>query len=211
VAEKRRQSARASRAARLGRDERRATLIAAGRDVFAQKGYHAATVDDITRAAGVAKGTFYLYFEEKREIYYEVIRGFLQLIKDIGGSVGESRAPGDFLSRVERAARELMKVFVEHQDLARLAYRESMGLDPELEKLIRGFYREIAEVEARNIRVGIELGLFRPVDPMLVAYAHIGMVERVLLALLDDDSGLPGPENVLQELIAIAFEGLKKP
>ena len=42
------------------RDERRAQLIAAAGTVFGQKGYHAATVDDVTRAANVAKGTFYL-------------------------------------------------------------------------------------------------------------------------------------------------------
>src|SRR5690349_24964181 len=69
------------------RDERRAQLVRAAREVFGAKGYHDATVDDITRAAGVAKGTFYLYFDEKREIYYELVRTFLQHVKDIGASV----------------------------------------------------------------------------------------------------------------------------
>jgi AcrR family transcriptional regulator len=192
----------------LARDERRAELIAAARDVFSRKGYHAATVDDITRAAGVAKGTFYLYFQEKREIYYEVVRGFLQLIKDIGRSV--QQAPrDDFFARIDRAARELMRIFDENRELARLAYRESMGLDPALEKMITSFYREIAEVEAANIRVGIELGLFRKVDPLLTAYAHIGMAERVILAMLDDNSGLPPPDTVVREIVRLAFEGLK--
>jgi len=63
------EGARPKRSSAL-RDERRAKLVTAARDVFGQKGYHAATVDDITRAAGVAKGTFYLYFDEKREVYY---------------------------------------------------------------------------------------------------------------------------------------------
>jgi AcrR family transcriptional regulator len=193
----------------VARDERRAALLTAARDVFTHKGYHAATVDDITRAAGVAKGTFYLYFHEKREIYYEVIRGFLQLIKDIGRSVTDAAAPQDFLARAERAARLLMKVFVENRKLARLAYRESMGLDRELDRMIRGFYREIAEVEAANIRVGIELGLLRRVDPMLVAYSHIGMVERVLLASLEEDSGLPPPDRIVAEMMLIGFEGLR--
>jgi AcrR family transcriptional regulator len=194
----------------VARDERRAQLVAAAREVFAARGYHAATVDDITRAAGVAKGTFYLYFQEKREIYYEVVRGFLQLIKDIGRSVAEAPRGTDFFTRAEHAANALMKIFIDNHELARLAYRESMGLDPELEKMIRGFYREIAEVEAANIRVGIELGLFRQVDPLLVAYAHIGMVERVLLAMLESDSGLPQPDTVVKEMMQIGFEGLRK-
>src|SRR5215831_5456026 len=129
------------------RDERRAQLVTAARDVFGQKGYHAATVDDITRAAGVAKGTFYLYFEEKREIYYELVRTFLQHVKDIGASVAkEVHTPQQFYERCELAAAELLRVFIDHFSLARLAYRESMSLDAELERMLREFYRDLARV-----------------------------------------------------------------
>jgi AcrR family transcriptional regulator len=188
------------------RDERRSSLLVAAQKVFSEKGYHAATVDDITRAAGVAKGTFYLYFQEKREIYYEVIRGFLQLLKDIG-RLAPGRDP-DFLTALAGAGRELMRVFLENRELVRLAHRESMGLDPGLEAMVRGFYREAAEVHSQNIHVGMELGLFRPVDPLLTAYAHVGMIERVLLAFLDDEPGLPPPDHIVQQMIEVAFQGL---
>jgi AcrR family transcriptional regulator len=202
--------ARPPRRSPAQRDERRAQLVTAARDVFGQKGYHAATVDDITRAAGVAKGTFYLYFDEKREVYYELVRSFLQHVKDIGASVArEVHTPQEFFGRCEQAARELVRVFLEHHQVARLTYRESMSLDPELERLLRDFYRELARVEAENIRLGIELGLFRQVDPMICAYAHIGMVERVALALLHEQTP-PEPRVVVRELLSIAFEGLRK-
>jgi AcrR family transcriptional regulator len=193
------------------RDERRGSLIDAARQVFGEKGYHAATIDDITRAANVGKGTFYLYFQEKREIYYEVIRGFFQLIQDIAGSIGDTAREGlDVVAGAERGALELMRVFLDNRELARLAYRESMGLDPELERMVRGFYRELAGIEAQNIRLGIELGLLRDVDPLLTAYTHIGMVERVLLQLLDDEHGLPAPDVIVKELVRLAFEGLRR-
>jgi AcrR family transcriptional regulator len=192
------------------RDERRAQLVAAAREVFGQRGYHETTVDDITRAAGVAKGTFYLYFDEKREIYYELVRTFLQHVKDIGASVArEVRTAQEFYDRCEQAAGELLRVFREHYSLARLAYRESMSLDAELERMLREFYRDLAQVEADNIRLGIELGLFRPVDPLICAYAHIGMVERVALGFLVEEKP-PAPEHVVRELLGIAFEGLRK-
>jgi AcrR family transcriptional regulator len=202
---------RSSAAKPVDRDARRQSLIDAARSLFAAGGYHATTVDDITRAAGVAKGTFYLYFTEKREIYYEVIRGFMQLIKDIGRSVGQtSPDPLDFFARNEKAAVELMNIFVENRQLARLAYRESMGLDPQLEEMIRGFYQEIAELAAANLQVAMDLGLIRRVDPHLVAYAQIGMVERVLLALIDDPERFPDPEAVVRELMQLSFEGLRR-
>src|SRR5262245_36307509 len=106
------------------RDERRAQLVAAAREVFSKKGFHEATVDDITRAAGVAKGTFYLYFDEKRAIYDELVRSFLQHVKDIGASVQrEVKTAADFFARCEKAAAELVRVFTQHHGLARLTYR----------------------------------------------------------------------------------------
>ncbi len=201
---------RAARRSPMLRDERRAQLVHAAREVFGKKGYHDATVDDITRAAGVAKGTFYLYCVEKREIYYELVRTFLQHVKDIGASVArEVRTGQEFFARCEQAASELMRVFIEHFALARLAYRESMSLDAQLEKMLREFYRDIARVEADNIRLGIELGLFRQVDPLVCAYAHIGMVERVAFGLMNEEHP-PRPEHVVRELLSIAFEGLRK-
>lgn len=196
----------------IDRDVRRSELIDAARDLFAAKGYHATTVDDITRAAGVAKGTFYLYFNEKREVFYEVISGFMQLIKDIGSSVSdESANPLDFFTRAETASHELMAIFNDNRKLARLAYRESMGLDSRLEDMLRDFYREIAELEARNIQRAMELGIIRKVDPMMVAYAHIGMVERVLLAMIDDPEAFPDPQVVVREMMRLAFEGMRLP
>lgn len=191
------------------RDENRRRLVDAAREVFADKGYHVATVSDITRRAGLAKGTFYLYFDEKKEIYYELVRTFLQHVKDIGASVNrEVKTPQEFYARCEQAAAELLRVFIEHHGLARLAYRES-GLDSELEHTLRGFYRDLAHVEADNIRRGIELGLFREVDPLVTAYAHIGMVERVALGLLSEPNP-PAATHVVRELLSVAFEGVRR-
>jgi AcrR family transcriptional regulator len=195
-------------AATRERDDNRSRLIDAAREVFAAKGYHVATVSDITRKAGLAKGTFYLYFDEKKEVYYELVRTFLQHVKDIGASVKRAvGTPAEYLARCEHAAAELMRVFMEHHGLARLAYRES-GLDSELERMLREFYRDLAQVEADNIRFGIELGVFRNVDPLVTAYAHIGMVERVALGLLLEKNP-PDPQHVVRELLGVAFEGIR--
>jgi AcrR family transcriptional regulator len=189
------------------RDERRAALVSAAERVFAHKGYHDATVDDITRAAAVAKGTFYLHFGEKREVYHEVIQGFLGHVEDIGRSLAAADGR-DFFAVAEVGAAEVMRVFLEHRELARLAYREALGFDAELTALVSGFYRNMAEVLAANVRRGMELGLFRDVDPMLTAYAQMGMVERVLLQLLEDATVLPPPERIVKDMVQLAFAGL---
>src|SRR6266705_1661424 len=49
-------------------------ILEAARKFFAEKGFHEATVDDIAEAAGVAKGTVYLYYESKRDIYFAALK-----------------------------------------------------------------------------------------------------------------------------------------
>ena len=93
------------------RDERRQSLIDAARALFAEKGYHDTTVDDITRTANVAKGTFYLYFSEKREIYHEVIRLFLDMIRAAGVRVESPTAsPIEFVEQTRTNARNLRRL-----------------------------------------------------------------------------------------------------
>jgi len=193
---------------------RRAELLAAARTSFAERGYHETTVEDITRAAGVAKGTFYLYFEEKREIFLAIIRDLLDTIKAIGVGI-RAATPGEhplaFIERTEDAALKLMEIFQDNRALARLAYRESMGMDPALEAMLREFYRDTAEVDARNIRAAQQLGILRDCDPMLAAYAHIGMIERVLLTMLEAPELFPEPKELIRQMIRLAYEGLRAP
>jgi hypothetical protein len=85
-----------------------------------------------------------------------------------------------------------------------------MGMDPQLEGMLREFYRDIARVEADNIRIGIQLGMFRPVDPLVCAYAHIGMIERVVQQFLEQDEQLPEPLVIVRELLQIAYDGIRK-
>lgn len=194
-----------------GRDERRGELLLAARQVFASKGYHAATVDDITRAAGVAKGTFYLYFDEKRAVFYELIRAFFELVTEIGSAVAEEvQDRAEYVRRLEVAVARICELFRDHRDLVKLVYRESMGMDPELESMVREFYRRIARLEAENVKLGISLGLFRDdLHPLVVAYAQIGMVERVLLAELSDRS-FPGELDLVRQIVGLALRGAER-
>ena len=66
------QDGRVSRA-RNGREPRRTAVLTVARRIFADKGYHATSIDDIIETAGIARGTFYLYFESKRAIFDELL------------------------------------------------------------------------------------------------------------------------------------------
>lgn len=81
-------SLRPRRARRVPPPERRQAILDAALDVFAAQGFAAARLDDVARQAGVAKGTLYLYFPGKEEL-------FEQILKSVAGPV---------MSRVEALA-----------------------------------------------------------------------------------------------------------
>ena len=77
-----------TRATRMPREERRASLLEAANEVFTSRGYHAAAMDDIAEAAGVSKPVLYQHFPSKLDLYLalldascdslvEVVRGAL--------------------------------------------------------------------------------------------------------------------------------------
>jgi len=191
------------------RDERRAQLVQAAREIFGEKGYHESTVDDITRRAGVAKGTFYLYFSEKKEVYYDLVRSFFQRIVDVAAATPVGVTNGEELyQRYALGAMKMFQTFAEHHQLARLVYRESASIDPNVEKMLHEFYQKIAHLEAENVRLGQRLGVMGKVDPMVAAYSHIGMVERTALGLMREPNAPPN-EVVVKELLKLAYFGLR--
>ncbi len=195
-----------------GSTERRQQLLDAARALFAERGYHETTVDDITRAADVAKGTFYLYFSEKREIYVEVIKSFLDLIRDFAALVTQhTPSPAEYFDRVKSGAVNLMRMLQDNRQLARLAYREALGVDEQLTLLLRSFYSEIAGLEAKNLEIGMQLGIVRPCAPLVTAYTHIGMVERVILEMLERPEDFPPVEVIVEELMRAGYEGVRGP
>lgn len=173
-----------------GRRTRAALVAAAGR-VFAERGYHDATIGDITTAAEVAHGTFYTYFESKRDLFREVVQA---VVADFQAEAASTPRRGDDpFSHIERGNRGYLRAYVRNAKL--MGVLEQVALvDPDL--------REI-RLEARRywvIRASQRFdewkaeGLVRPeVDTTYAANALGAMVDRC--ALLWFVIGEPGYEE----------------
>jgi AcrR family transcriptional regulator len=109
---------------------RRAEILDAARKVCAARGYHEMTVDEIAQAAGVAKGTLYLYFRSKNEIYWAMIENILSILHEQVRA--ELSKPGSIEDCVRRFVETKMTYFEAHHDLLRLYYNEvnSIGARP---------------------------------------------------------------------------------
>lgn len=110
-----------------GRATRQAILDAA-QDVFGEFGYDAASITEITRRAGVAQGTFYLYFPDKKTAFVELVH---QLNHDVRFAIREAIADIDDRIEMERVGFQTFFAFMsEHKALNRIV-REAEFVSPE--------------------------------------------------------------------------------
>ncbi len=116
-------------------------ILEAARKVFARKGFNGATVDEIAEAAGMAKGTVYLYFPSKRDVYLAALkRGLTTLIQETKRNVAAAATPADKL-RAFIATR--IQFAEENRDFAPILQVEfaNLGL-PHSHKEFRQLYLE---------------------------------------------------------------------
>jgi TetR/AcrR family fatty acid metabolism transcriptional regulator len=101
---------------------RTAEILEAARRVFAERGFHEATVDGIAEAAGVAKGTVYWYYHSKREIYWAALKhGIGVLHEKLEKEMGAART---IPAKVHAFIATKMRFIEEHRDFFKIYYSE---------------------------------------------------------------------------------------
>jgi len=107
--------------------DRREQLIRAALEVFQEKGFHATTVRDIGRAAGLTQGTIYNYVRSKEDILFLVCdRVIAEYISSMEEAVA---ATGDPAARLREALRGVTRKMIDHSKAILLVYHESHNLD----------------------------------------------------------------------------------
>jgi AcrR family transcriptional regulator len=110
-------------------------ILEAARKVFARKGFRETTVEEIADAAGVAKGTVYLYFESKREIYFAALKSGLEDLnritrEEVGRTSGARAKIRAFVCTRARYAEEHRDFFrIYHHEFANLIHPGSIDKD----------------------------------------------------------------------------------
>ena len=149
-------------------EERPRQILDAALAVFGERGLAGARLDDIARRAGVSKGTIYLYFANKEELFREVVRAIvvdrLRQAADQGGSTN----PVEDLKRYLRAHWEFVRS-PEFQTIYKLVTGELHNFPDLAEFYGREVIMPATQILAGLIRRGIERGDFRAVDPILAA------------------------------------------
>jgi len=180
----------------------RQKLLEAAERIFAELGYHDASIVKITEAAGVGQGTFYLYFSGKQQVFDEVV---LDLNSRVRHAMTEASAKG-----TTRSERELLgfdaffRFTAEHPALYRII-RQAEFVSPET---LVTHYERLTEGYVAGLRQAMEVGEIAEGDPEVLAWSLMGIGELVGMRwiLWNGEQGLP--DEVFDELSRIIVRAI---
>jgi AcrR family transcriptional regulator len=172
----------------------RQRVIDAAEAVFAQHGYHDASIVKITEAAGVGQGTFYLYFGSKKDVFDELVRDLNRRVRHAmkeASSQGKTR-----LEAEELGFRAYFRFTAEHPALYRIS-RQAEYVSPEK---LRYHYERLSSGYVEALRTAVDRGEIAALDPEVAAYALMGMGELTGMRWILWDEAGEMPERVIAEL-----------
>ncbi len=186
------------------RTVRKEQILAATRKLFKEKGYDGTTIADIVQAAGVAQGTFYLYFSSKRDAFLALSQ---QLDETAAGTVAGAFDPTlPFEERLRVLAKAGFACGKRNADLVRLVHfgADSMPVDVQAQ-----FLKNNPQIGAltRFFEHAIEAGDMEPMDPEITARLVWGMVKNAFVEafVLGDERDA----QRLEEGVARLLSGLR--
>jgi AcrR family transcriptional regulator len=203
-----RDDGRVARAARQRHDRREQVLLCAER-VFSRKGYHAAGVADIIAEAGVARGTFYLYFESKRAIFDELLDRLLALlagtVRRIDVSPGSPPPFEQLLANVNR----VVDTLYDRREMTRVLLHSATGIDADFDRKLDECYGRLRSIIKNALVTGERMGLVRPCDHELASLCVLGTVKEVMHHYVVQGTGRGVDRGQLaRELLEYNLKGL---
>ncbi len=168
----------------IGKPERRAQILTVAREVFSRLGYHTAKIEDIVAAAGIARGTFYLYFQDKRAIFEEIVDG---TIARLGMAIvrvdphDEGRSVAD---QVRENIRRIVRILLEDRATTKILLSDALGVDPAFDRKLLSFYDEMSSLLEGSLRDGQALGVVRDGDVRLMSWLTMGALKETMFQIV---------------------------
>jgi AcrR family transcriptional regulator len=192
------------------RAKRRRQILGRALEVFAEKGYHGASVTDVVNAAGVARGTFYLYFDSKEAVFRDLLD---QLLATLRSSVQGMDVQSDveMEDQLHGIVVRILKTTESNRALTRIIFREAVGLDAEVDAKLVAFHDGLHGWLTTALEVGGALGMIRAcsaAERSVVATCIIGMVREAIHRYVVRDDAPFDADAVARALVRFATRGL---
>ncbi len=133
-------------------------ILRAARRVFAQQGFERTAIADVARSAGVAKGTIYLYYRSKQDLYWAALKqGMLELHESTGRAV---QAAGTIKDKIRAFVSTKLAFFEEHGDFFNLYFSE-LGQAPGRQAQVQTHFEKLYLEQVRMLNADLQQAMTR--------------------------------------------------
>ncbi len=190
-------------------ERRRADIMTAAAQIFAQKGYAGSTTKDIAEAADIGESTLYNYFESKRDIFIAIVDQKAQQIDELL-STAKPKDPEEMVALMDKA----LEIILTKALYSRSLLIEAWMVNDLFENFLKHRLERVQQFVQEIIEADIASGRLSPIDPSLAARLLIAMCIGAILPYLRGNEAPPTPERrreIAETVIYILLNGLLAP
>lgn len=163
-------------------------------------------------AAGVARGTFYLYFKSKDAVFLAILDDFharLTSMLDDEAAIDATRA-ADGRALLRDDVHRCLRFFERHRDATTILLKEATSIDPQFEPALERLRRVTLDHVARRFHTLQQRGIMRAtISPELVSHLQLGMLDQLLNALVLRPGWKAKLDVVADQLADFMWNGMK--
>lgn len=166
--------------------ERQAQIMAIGLKLFSEKGYNATSIDDIISTAGIAKRTFYLHFDSKKELLNRIIDVYFKILSDYLKVLDLSeQIPAEDIKKFFIDIVEYLTNMPEMKQFGKLILRDIIGLGEDLLNRFNDFQNDIIKMLVEYHGKAQKEGRILPeTDPVIISLILVGASKEILFRWL---------------------------
>lgn len=192
------------------KSRRRDDIMAAAKKVFVRRGFHAATIADIAKEAGLAYGSIYWYFDSKDDLFQALITAEeLALRAHVGVALADRGTQFDYAEAAFRATlRATFEFFEADKATAKLLFRDAYAMDSRFDKQLGGVYERFIDDIETSIVAAQECGEVVAAPPRMVAYTLAVVIGHLAHRRLTIDDGVSATQAA-DFVVALILNGLR--
>lgn len=187
---------------RVTKTNRKEEIMKAAAILFSQKSYHDVTVDQIAEQVGVAKGTIYLYFESKENLYLGILEHTHETIESILVKEIEKNDPAP--QKLQKVLTLIFQFYFQNRDVLRILTRDETRLIREHYDFTERWRQRRIKLYRKILEKGIKEGSFRPANTELMALIVFGLVGSAMSFYPTDMTA----GEIAEEVFSMISEGI---
>lgn len=177
-------------------DGTRSRILDSALDVFARKGYHDSSVDEIVAVSGTSKGSVYFHFPNKQRLFLALVDKFAELLERRVKEAIEGEAVG--IRRVDAALKATLSTFGQYRPLAKILLVQAVGLGSVFEEKRMEVQDRFARLIQTYLDQSVQVGDIPPLDTALTAHAWLGAIYQLVIQWVYN--GQPEPARIFSTL-----------